>query len=96
MNATRKTVLVTGSSSGIGLEVARTMLDAGWSVVINGRHAERLSSVAARLGHPDALASVPGSTADRATGEAMVAVAQCERPALSDNAAAQTLPQTLP
>jgi NAD(P)-dependent dehydrogenase (short-subunit alcohol dehydrogenase family) len=71
-----KTVLVTGSSSGIGLEVARTFLDAGWNVVINGRHADRLRRAVDRLEHPDCLASVAGSTADRATGEAMVAVGQ--------------------
>jgi NAD(P)-dependent dehydrogenase (short-subunit alcohol dehydrogenase family) len=76
MNSTRKTVLVTGSSSGIGLEVARVFLNDGWNVVINGRNADRLRRAADRLEHADCLASVAGSTADRATGEAMVAVAQ--------------------
>lgn len=71
-----KTVVVTGSSSGIGFEVARTFLDGGWNVVINGRDAGRLRAVAERLGHADRLASVPGSTADAATGQALAAAAQ--------------------
>jgi NAD(P)-dependent dehydrogenase (short-subunit alcohol dehydrogenase family) len=71
-----KTVLVTGSSSGIGFEVARTFVDDGWNVVVNGRHADRLRDAAARLDHADRVASVAGSTADPATGQAMVAAAQ--------------------
>jgi len=76
MNAMSKTVLVTGSSSGIGFEVARSFLEGGWNVVVNGRHAGRLQKAADLLGHTDRVASVGGSTADRATGEAMAAVAR--------------------
>jgi gluconate 5-dehydrogenase len=43
-NLTGKTALVTGSSSGIGLELARGLLGAGASVIINGRSAEKLQS----------------------------------------------------
>jgi NAD(P)-dependent dehydrogenase (short-subunit alcohol dehydrogenase family) len=70
------TVVVTGSSSGIGFEVARTFLDAEWNVVVNGRHASRLRDAAERLGHADRVALVAGSTADLATGQALVATAQ--------------------
>jgi NAD(P)-dependent dehydrogenase (short-subunit alcohol dehydrogenase family) len=76
VNPARQTVLVTGSSSGIGFEVARTFLEAGWNVVINGRHAGRLREAEGRLAPSARLASVAGSTADRATGEAMVSVAR--------------------
>jgi NAD(P)-dependent dehydrogenase (short-subunit alcohol dehydrogenase family) len=76
MNPTSKTVLVTGSSSGIGFEVARAFLEGGWNVIVNGRNAHRLETAVDRLGHADHLASVRGSTADRVTGEAMVAVAR--------------------
>jgi NAD(P)-dependent dehydrogenase (short-subunit alcohol dehydrogenase family) len=71
-----RTVVVTGSSSGIGFEVARTFLDAGWNVVLNGRHAGRMRDAAERLGHNDRVVSVAGSTADIATGQALVAAAQ--------------------
>lgn len=75
MNATRRTVLVTGATSGIGLGVARSLLADGWNVVVNGRNAERLAKALALLGPTERIAAVRGSTADRATGVAMVAAA---------------------
>ncbi|MDM0110026.1 SDR family oxidoreductase [Variovorax sp. J22R24] len=49
MNATtpRKIALVTGAGSGIGRAVALGLLDDGWSVVLAGRRAEPLQSLAA-------------------------------------------------
>jgi NAD(P)-dependent dehydrogenase (short-subunit alcohol dehydrogenase family) len=67
-----KTILITGSSSGIGFDVARSFLEAGWNVVANARNSERLREAAERLGHDDQLVTIAGSTSDRATGEAMV------------------------
>jgi NAD(P)-dependent dehydrogenase (short-subunit alcohol dehydrogenase family) len=72
VSATGKTALVTGSSSGIGLEVARGFLDSGWNVVLNGRKEARLRDAAKSLGRPAQVAMVAGSTADRATGESLV------------------------
>lgn len=71
-----RSIVVTGSSSGIGFEVARSFLAAGWNVVVNGRDAGKLRAAADRLGHADRVASVPGSTADAATGQALTAVAR--------------------
>jgi NAD(P)-dependent dehydrogenase (short-subunit alcohol dehydrogenase family) len=68
--------LVTGSSSGIGYEVARTFLAAGWNVVVNGRNEARLRDAVHRLGYAERVAVVAGSTADKATGEAMVNAAR--------------------
>lgn len=70
-----KTALVTGSSSGIGYEVAREFLDAGWNVVVNGRNEARLRDAAKRLGRPAQLAMVVGPTFDKATGQSLVNVA---------------------
>ncbi len=69
------TALITGSSSGIGLDIARAFLDEGSNVVLNGRNADKLTAAAEKLGHPERVAVVPGSIADRETGEAMVRVA---------------------
>jgi NAD(P)-dependent dehydrogenase (short-subunit alcohol dehydrogenase family) len=72
MNATNKTALVTGSSSGIGLAVAHSFLESGWNVVLNGRNPVRLYETANRLGHAETLTTVAGATSDRATGQAVV------------------------
>lgn len=45
-----KTVLVTGASSGIGRQVAKTVAEAGASVVASGRDEGRLESLLAELG----------------------------------------------
>jgi NAD(P)-dependent dehydrogenase (short-subunit alcohol dehydrogenase family) len=71
-----RTALITGSSSGIGYEVANELLQAGWNVVLNGRHEGRLKQAALRLGHADRVAQVAGSTSDRSTGEKMVNAAR--------------------
>ena len=75
MSTQTKTVLITGSSSGIGLDIARAFLAKGSSVVLNGRNADKLTAAAEKLGHPERVAVVPGSIADRETGEAMVRAA---------------------
>ncbi len=75
MSTQTKTALITGSSSGIGLDIARAFLDEGSNVVLNGRNADKLTAAAEKLGHPERVAVVPGSIADRETGEAMVRVA---------------------
>ncbi|MGW7193464.1 SDR family NAD(P)-dependent oxidoreductase, partial [Streptomyces sp. NPDC054838] len=41
------TALITGSSSGIGLDIARAFLASGANVVLNGRDPERLAKAAA-------------------------------------------------
>ncbi len=75
MSTQTNTALITGSSSGIGLGLARAFLDKGLNVVLNGRNADKLTAAARRLGHPERVAVVPGSIADRETGEAMVRAA---------------------
>ncbi|MCJ1676783.1 SDR family oxidoreductase [Streptomyces sp. APSN-46.1] len=74
-SARTRTALITGSSSGIGLDIARAFLAAGYNVVLSGRDADRLAKAAAGLGHPERTARVAGSIADRGTGEALVRTA---------------------
>lgn len=53
MNLTNATALVTGGSSGIGLAIAKTLVDAGSRVAITGRNATRLHEAARATGaHP--------------------------------------------
>ncbi len=75
MSTQQNTALITGSSSGIGFDVARAFLERGSNVVLNGRNPGKLKAAASELGHPDRVAAVPGSIADQATGDAMVRAA---------------------
>ncbi|QDY79476.1 SDR family NAD(P)-dependent oxidoreductase [Streptomyces qinzhouensis] len=69
------TVIVTGSSSGIGLDIARAFLARGARVVINGRDPDRLAGAAALLGHPERVAAVAGGIGEAVTGATLVAAA---------------------
>jgi NAD(P)-dependent dehydrogenase (short-subunit alcohol dehydrogenase family) len=69
-------VIVTGASSGIGLDLARRFLAEGSSVVINGRDAEKLERARRSLGHPDRVVAVAGAIGDAATGRAVVRAAR--------------------
>ncbi len=51
-----KRALITGSSQGIGFALAKGLQDAGATVVLNGRDAEKLAGAAAELGDADTLA----------------------------------------
>jgi len=49
MNLSGKRALVTGGSSGIGLEIARELLKAGASVAITGRRQEAVDKALGEL-----------------------------------------------
>lgn len=68
-------VIVTGSSSGIGLDVARALLDRGDRVVLNGRDPAKLAAAVSALDAPDRTVAVAGDIADAATGTALVQAA---------------------
>ncbi len=75
INRRTNTVLITGASSGIGLDVARAFLAKGSNVVLNGRDENKLLAAAESLGSRDRIAVVAGNIGDRETGEAMVRTA---------------------
>ena len=71
----KQTIIVTGASSGIGMEIARYFLEKGDNVVINSSTAEKLAQVYQELGAGDNLAMVAGNVSDKNTGEKLLAVA---------------------
>ncbi len=70
-----KTALITGGSSGIGLDAARGFLEKGYNVVINGRNNEKLEQAVKTLGNKDRIATVAGDIGDVETGKKMVQLA---------------------
>lgn len=71
-NQSRRTALITGASSGIGLGVARAFLDRGDNVVLNGRNIARLLAAAQQLGAPDRIATVVGDIGRRDVARTLV------------------------
>lgn len=72
----KKTVIVTGASSGLGFEIAKAYLARGFNVVINARSMDRLQTAAAHLGNPSNLLLVAGDIAAPATAKALFAKAE--------------------
>ncbi len=75
MSTRTNTALITGSSSGIGLDIARGFLSRGSNVVLNGRNPDKLAQAAEKLGPAERVAVVAGSIGDGKTGEQMVQIA---------------------
>ncbi|MFL6709528.1 MAG: SDR family NAD(P)-dependent oxidoreductase [Massilia sp.] len=66
---TKKTVIVTGASSGIGFAIAKAYLDRGYNVVGNARTMDRLTEAAAQLGNPANFLPVAGDISKAATAK---------------------------
>ncbi|HMV48507.1 MAG TPA: SDR family oxidoreductase [Blastocatellia bacterium] len=71
-----KTVLITGASSGIGFDSARTFLQLGANVVLNARNELRLKDAVKKLeADPRRIALAAGDIGERKTADELVAVA---------------------
>lgn len=69
MQSKKKTVVITGASSGIGLALCGAYLGRGYNVVGNSRTIERLKAAALSLGSPDNFLLVAGDIGLPATAE---------------------------
>ena len=67
-----QTVAITGSSSGIGLDLAKKYLDTGSNVVFNARNEEKLNDVVNGLDYHDRIAAVAGDIGIKQTGQSLV------------------------
>lgn len=70
-----KTAVVTGASRGIGLGVARRLVEEGARVVVTARKDEALQAAVAELGGPDHALGIAGAADDEAHREEVVAAA---------------------
>ncbi len=68
-----RAAIVTGASSGIGLAIARMLLEEGWDVTLGGRRPEKLEAAVAELDGGEHVVSVAGSMADEDTIQKLVA-----------------------
>ncbi|SHM79229.1 uncharacterized oxidoreductase [Chitinophaga jiangningensis] len=80
MNTTANTILVTGGSAGIGLELAKALLAAGNTVIITGRDAARLKAAEAAL---PGVHTFRGDVAHPADVDALVQHLHNHHPALN-------------
>ena len=71
--AKRKTIVLTGASSGIGAVAARELAKDGWDVAVVGRNAERTRAVASAVGGTPFLADYDRLDDVRALAKAVLA-----------------------
>src|SRR5262245_23139691 len=69
-------VIITGASSGIGLDLARRFLAEGSRVIINGRDPAKLERARQSLGDERRVVAVAGAIGDVSTGPTIAAAAR--------------------
>jgi len=67
----KKTIFITGASTGIGAATARAAAAAGWNVALFARSADKLEALAGEIG--EAALVLPGDVTDLSAQEAAVA-----------------------
>ena len=74
-NLERRTVLITGASRGLGLELSRTLARRGWQLIIDARSADVLREVRAELAQWTAVTAVSGDISNKAHRQALAVAA---------------------
>jgi NAD(P)-dependent dehydrogenase (short-subunit alcohol dehydrogenase family) len=59
-----RTAIITGASRGLGLALARTLAEDGWTLIIDARGEEALESARAELSRHTRVIAIPGDVAD--------------------------------
>ena len=59
-----RTAIITGASRGLGLALARTLAEHGWTLIIDARTEEALESVRAELSRSTRVIAIPGDVTD--------------------------------
>jgi len=80
MKTTANTILITGGSAGIGLEMARQFVALGNKVIITGRDEARLNKAAAELGN---VTAIPFDVSDANSVASLVSRIKTEFPDLN-------------
>lgn len=73
MTMTQKTILITGSTDGIGLETAKALVTAGHIIILHGRNVEKLKRVEMQL---SALGNVKSYASDLSDLHAVTAMTE--------------------
>jgi NAD(P)-dependent dehydrogenase (short-subunit alcohol dehydrogenase family) len=76
MSSSNRRVVITGGSSGIGLDAARRFLREGDRVLLNGRNRAKLADVASRLEGGDRIAVLAGDIAQPETAQRIAEAAR--------------------
>ncbi|MEM7136041.1 MAG: SDR family oxidoreductase [Myxococcota bacterium] len=69
-------VIITGASSGIGLDFAKQLFSKGSKIVINGRDEAKLAAVAESFGDPERIEAVAGGVDDPSTATRLIEAAR--------------------
>lgn len=77
IDLTGKIALVTASTSGIGLAIAKGLLGAGATVIVNGRRAAVTDAIVRDLGQQYSVGSIRGISADLGTKEGVDELIGC-------------------
>ena len=76
MEYSTKTALITGASRGLGLALARSLAERGWTLIIDARGAEALERARQELSRKTRVIAIPGDVADKGHRQQLAAAAR--------------------
>lgn len=76
MTPSSRTALITGASRGLGLALARSLAERGWSLIVDARGAEALQAVQADLSRQTSVTALVGDISDPSHRRALAIAAR--------------------